>query len=155
MCGAVFGSWVVMWKQIRLNKREKFIILFVHIIALVVSRTHILQNTKHMLVIQYQISETPFATPCSYTTWFHNMAIQKRRQRSSLLLGGQNWFNSLPRYLFCTMTIWRIGCNSANKMGMNSSFYSHNPGSKKFCPPSSSDDLCLLFCIAMLWNHVV
>ena len=32
---------------------------------------------------------------------------QKRRQRSSLLFGGQNVFNSLPRYLF--RTIWRKG----------------------------------------------
>ena len=33
--------------------------------------------------------------------------IQKRRQRSPLLLGRQNWFNSLPRQLFCTRAIWR------------------------------------------------
>ena len=31
--------------------------------------------------------------------------IQKRRQRSSLLLGGHNCFSSLPRYLFCTRAI--------------------------------------------------
>ena len=49
-------------------KQKGEIHYFVCIIALVVSRTHILQNTKHKLVIQYQISETPFATPCSYTT---------------------------------------------------------------------------------------
>ena len=34
--------------------------------------------------------------------------LQKRRHRWSLLFGGQNLFNSLPRQLFCTRTIWRI-----------------------------------------------
>ena len=34
---------------------------------------------------------------------------QKRRQRSSLLLGGQKWFNSLPHYRFSARMIWRNG----------------------------------------------
>ena len=35
--------------------------------------------------------------------------IQKRRQRSLLLLGGQNLLNSLSGWLFRTRTIWRMG----------------------------------------------
>ena len=42
--------------------------------------------------------------------------IQKRRQRSSLLFGGQNWLNSLPHQLFCgTRTIWRVGWKYRDK----------------------------------------
>ena len=35
--------------------------------------------------------------------------MQKRRQRSSLLFGGQNWFNSLLHYRFRARMIWRNG----------------------------------------------
>ena len=89
--------------------------------------------------------------------------IQKRR--SSLRLGGQNWLNSLARLLFCTSTIWRIGWNYP-VLGWNHPILGRtNPslpivlhGAKlasaernwinsEFCPPSRSDDLCLLFCI--------
>ena len=34
---------------------------------------------------------------------------QRRRQRSSLLFGGQHLLYSLPRELFCTRMIWRKG----------------------------------------------
>ena len=32
-----------------------------------------------------------------------------QKQRSALLFGGQNWFNSLPQYRFCARMIWRNG----------------------------------------------
>ena len=35
--------------------------------------------------------------------------IQKRRQWSSLLFGGQNGLNSLPLLIFCIRMIWRKG----------------------------------------------
>ena len=78
--------------------------------------------------------------------------------RSSLLFGGQNLFNYLPRQLFCTRMI-------LNRR-INSSFSSNHPGAihpilqfvlvqnslrrkdiNKFWHPSSSKDLCLFFCI--------
>ena len=45
---------------------------------------------------------------------------QKQRQRSSLLFGGQNLFNSLPRQQLCIMAIL--------KNRKNSSFSSNHPG---------------------------
>ena len=80
--------------------------------------------------------------------------LRKKMQRSSLLFGGQNLFGSFKHFLFFTRTI------------LNSSFSSSYPGTihhilrptvvqnsqrgkelNKFCPPISSDDLCLFFCI--------
>ena len=46
--------------------------------------------------------------PISYVGNIEEGFIQKKRQRSSLRLGGQNLFNSLPRQLFCTRPIGRI-----------------------------------------------
>ena len=55
--------------------------------------------------------------------------IQKSWQRSSLLPGEQNWLNSLPRYLFFTRKIWRIGWFLFFKSSWcNSSYSSYRPG---------------------------
>ena len=41
----------------------------------------------------------------------HGISIsQKQRQRSSLLVGGRNWFISLPHNRFSARMIWRDGC---------------------------------------------
>ena len=44
---------------------------------------------------------------CVHCAVQNRRKVQKNWQRSSLLFGGQNWFNSLSRYLFCTRMIWR------------------------------------------------
>ena len=81
-----------------------------------------------------------------------------QRQRSTLLSGGQNILNSLPRWLLCSRTIL--------KNLMNCSFSLNHPDAihpnlqivlvqnsqrgkelNKCCPPHSSDDLCLCFCL--------
>ena len=42
--------------------------------------------------------------------WNHRRRIrQKRRRRSSLLVEGRNWFNSIPNKRFSTRMIWRKG----------------------------------------------
>ena len=88
--------------------------------------------------------------------------IQKRRQRSSLLFGGQNVFNSSPRWLFCTRTTNRMNSSvffiSSGAIHpflhiilvqfirfFTSSWCKRASAVNKFCPPNSSDDLCLLF----------
>ena len=47
------------------------------------------------------------STSTLYSVVIEEGFIQKTRKRSSLLFGGQNVFNSLPRLLFCTRMIWR------------------------------------------------
>ena len=47
-----------------------------------------------------QFNQSSTRSPSAPSDWFllrRMINIQKRRQRSSLLLGGQNWFNSLPQ----------------------------------------------------------
>ena len=72
--------------------------------------------------------------------------MQKRRQMLSLLLKGQNFFNSLLRWLSCTRTSWRIGCKSActsTRPGAKYIIVSVAKELKQFCPPRSSDDFRL------------
>ena len=45
----------------------------------------------------------------SYLFLLRRINRQKRRQRSSLLFGGWNSFNSMLHYTFSTRMIWRIG----------------------------------------------
>ena len=91
--------------------------------------------------------------------------IQKRRQRSSLLFGGQNWFNALPHYRLSARMIWRIGwieqwtlggMDASEKIMIFKNFSLNNPWcySKWLVRHSSSSPKrqrrpCLPFCI----NH--
>ena len=82
-------------------------------------------------------------------------------QRSSLLFGGQNLFTSLPRQLFCTRILWRKGWIVTGWYDENDEFIPllhialvqnslRRKELNKFCPPNSSDDPLLLFCILIL-----
>ena len=102
-------------------------------------------------------------------------SILKRRQRSSLLFGGQNLFTALAllhqddmkKRMNCTRIIWRNGWIAPGWYEETDEL--HQDDMKKtdefilfvvlvqnsqrgdelntFCPPNSSDDLCLLFCL--------
>ena len=103
----------------------------------------------------------------------------KRRQRSSLLFGGQNSFKSIPHYRFTTRMIWRKGWieeRTLCRMDASRQTTPHHPPPKmdvltktllqiihaagysaafKYVTPNSSDDLCLLFCLFLLvWNYI-
>ena len=97
--------------------------------------------------------------PCSRALLKHfcieDRVIQKRRQRSSLLLGGQNFFNSLMHKLGCTRTRMKSSLSSNHHgaihhilrfvLVQNSQW---DKEFNQFCPRSRSNDLCLLFCIS-------
>ena len=71
--------------------------------------------------------------------------IQKRRQRSSMLFGGQNLINSLLRH-----AIWMIWSKEWIPPILQIVLVQNSQRGKELkqlCPPNSSDDLCLLFCI--------
>ena len=95
--------------------------------------------------------------------------MQKRRQRSLLMYGGQNWFNSLPHYRFSARMIFKKRINNG---GMDASeirmIFQFIPQQITTLPKwmlvqklffnlsllvwhsstsSSSYDLCFLFCI--------
>ena len=86
--------------------------------------------------------------------------IQKKRQRSSPLLGGQNLFNTLTRYICFVLgkleekdvriaTWWfeeKVELILFFKIILVQNI---KRGEKlnKFCPTNRSDDLCLFFCI--------
>ena len=58
--------------------------------------------------------KAPFSREKGVSEWPKDTSIDEgfklnRRQRSSLFFGGPHLFNSLPRKLFSTRTIWRIG----------------------------------------------
>ena len=67
--------------------------------------------------------------------------MQERKQRSSLLFGGQDLFYSMQRLLARIKSSY-----SSNRPRAE---YSSLGGKElnQFCPPNSSDDLCLLFCL--------
>ena len=98
--------------------------------------------------------------------------IQKQRQRSSPLFGRQKWSNSLPHHRMIGRNGWIEkwplgGMNSSEQLDdlPTQTTQNHHPPkmdvlSKTFLhiilaatnsstvhPPSSSDDLCLLFCM--------
>ena len=61
--------------------------------------------------------------------------FMKRKQRSSLLFGWQDWFNSLPHYRFIARMMWRnglkekwtLGGTDASENGRSSSSHHHPP----------------------------
>ena len=59
----------------------------------------------------------------------HRIRIrQRKRQRSSLLFEGRNWFNSMPHYRFNTRMIWRNGWMEERTLGrMDVLPYHHSP----------------------------
>ena len=58
--------------------------------------------------ISYDVSDP--GRFCTSKSWDHRKRIrQKKRQRSSLLFGERNWFNSMPHYSSSTRMIWRNG----------------------------------------------
>ena len=77
---------------------------------------------------------------------FRETVIAKIRR---CFLGGQNLFNSLPLFCImkkrmnCTRIIWRKGQNSY----LHGAKLQAQQEINKFCPPNSSDDLCIIFCI--------
>ena len=104
---------------------------------------------------------------------------QKRRQRSSLLAGGQNLFNSMPHSRFSTKMIWkklwieermytwRVECfgkmddhlilqqqttTLTKWMFFQKPFFKSSllPNGIQVCSPNRSDDLCRLLCLILL-----
>ena len=113
-----------------------------------------------MVIAAFKYVPQPTATTFAFSSLFVLLLwfIQKRRQKLSLLLRGQNCFNSLSRYLFCTWMIEGVGWNAPGRpgrIGWNHSILPivlvqnswHGKELKQFFPTSSSDDLCLPFCI--------
>ena len=63
-------------------------------------------------------SKVYFPRPRASTVLTHTRSYrQKRRQSSSLLLGGQNSFNTMPNYRFSTRMIWRKGWVEERTLG--------------------------------------
>ena len=67
-------------------------------------------------------------------------------QKSSRLFGGAELVQSLPRY-FTAGQIWRIGWIRPFLQIMLVQNRLRGKEMKQFCPPNSSGDLCLLFCL--------
>ena len=79
----------------------------------------------------------------------HGISIsQKQRQRSSLLVGGRNWFISLPHNRFSARMIWRKGWIKEWMIWKNGRSYGlllNLLCSIQARPQTSSDELCLSF----------
>ena len=58
----------------------------------------------------------------------------------------QNLFNSFPRYLFCTRTIWRIGCIATGRYEENCKELN------KFCPPKQQRRCIYILLLCLPWT---
>ena len=73
---------------------------------------------------------------------------QKGRQRSSLLVGWRNWFNSMPWRPFSARMVWRKGCFEEKDASFSQGFYNMCPDQSCFdADPGSifhlnADPLC-------------
>ena len=72
--------------------------------------------------------------------------VYHRREAKVVAAVSGKWLNSLL-FKFCTRMIWRIGIiHPILQIVLMQNSY-HSKKFNQFCPPSSSDDLCHLFCI--------
>ena len=96
----IIWELTVIQKYLTKGKNTLFYSILIH----EMSRLHIISQTG-------LLKKTRWCTPyrCTlYSKGIEEGFVQKRGQRTSLLFGGQNLINSLPRLLFCTRSIWRI-----------------------------------------------